>query len=64
MQIAETAIKAKFPNTFEAHKPYRAQLEDGVWLVRGTLSDGAIGGVPQARIRDLDGRVIEVLHTQ
>jgi len=44
-------------------KPYKATLRaDGVWLVRGSLPKGWIGGVAEAEISKVDGRVLRVFH--
>lgn len=64
IEIATPAMSKKFPDSFEECKPYRAKLSDGVWHVYGTLPDGVAGGTPEARVRDTDGVVIEVFHSQ
>jgi hypothetical protein len=64
IDIAASAMSKKFPDTFAECKPYEAKLADGVWHVRGTLPEGVLGGTPEARVRDADGVVIEVFHTQ
>ena len=64
IEIATPAMSKKFPDSFDDCKPYRAQLSDGVWHVYGTLPDGVAGGTPEARVRDTDGVVIEVFHSQ
>jgi len=45
-------------------KPYIARKIKRVWLVTGTLPKGAIGGVAEAEISELDGRILRVTHTQ
>jgi beta-lactamase class A len=45
----------------EKQKPYKAVLNDGVWLVTGTLKHGK-GGTAQARIAQGDGRILEITH--
>ena len=65
LPIAEKALKAKMaPEYVDKYKPYRAELRDGVWNVFGTLPDGAVGGTPEARVRDSDGEVLQVFHSQ
>ena len=43
-------------------KPYHAKLIDGVWWVSGSLKPGWLGGVAEARIQKVDGRVLGVTH--
>jgi hypothetical protein len=45
-------------------KPYRARLTNGVWVVEGSLPEGAVGGVPEAEISKDDGRILRVSHGQ
>jgi hypothetical protein len=48
----------------EHEKPFHARLVDGVWIVSGSLPPGQVGGVAEARIAQLDGRVLGVIHGQ
>ena len=48
-------------------KPYRAKLEDGVWIVEGSLppakkGESRKGGVAIARISKKDGCIVHVSH--
>ena len=46
-------------------KPYYAKLVNGVWWVSGSLPRGwSVGGVAEARIQKLDGRILGVIHGQ
>gem|GEM_PF-247203 len=47
----------------EKQKPYKAVLNDGVWMVTGTLKQGK-GGTAQARIDRRDGRILEISHSK
>jgi len=47
-----------------SEKPYRATLKDGIWTVRGSLQEGAIGGTAHAEISERDGRVLKYWHEQ
>jgi hypothetical protein len=42
--------------------PYRAELNDGIWTVRGSLPPDHVGGVALAEIAKEDGRVLRVSH--
>jgi len=43
-------------------KPYQARLTNGVWIVEGSLPQGAAGGVAEAEISKDDGRILRVSH--
>lgn len=45
-----------------AEAPYGATLSEGVWLVSGSLPPGWMGGVAQAEVCQIDGRVLGVSH--
>jgi hypothetical protein len=62
--IAEPALAAGFPDSFEDCRPYRADYRDGIWHVRGTLPEGMLGGTPEAEVRDADGEILRIFHTQ
>jgi hypothetical protein len=65
LSLAERALKAKMPPEYvDKYKPYRAVLRDDIWHVFGTLPGGGPGGTPEARVRDSDGEVLQVFHTQ
>jgi hypothetical protein len=65
LPIAERALKAQMPPEYvDKYKPYRAELRDGIWHVFGTLPGSGPGGTPEAKVRDRDGEVLEVLHSQ
>jgi hypothetical protein len=65
LPIAEKALKAKMPpEHVDKYNPYRAELRDGIWNVFGTLPGGGAGGTPEARVRDRDGAVLQVFHSQ
>jgi len=46
------------------YKPYRAELRDGVWNVFGSIPGGGPGGTPEAMVRDRDGKLLGVFHSQ
>ncbi len=61
---AEPAMKAKFPEDFDADRPYHAEFKDGTWWVHGTLPTSTVGGTAEALVEDGSGRVLKVWHTQ
>ena len=48
----------------ENEKPYKAKLNNGVWIVTGSLPEGFDGGTAVAEISQEDGRVLKVIHHQ
>ncbi len=54
------ALRALFPNQFEAYNPYQTEYSKGIWRVYGSVPKGVIAETPQAKIRDRDGKVLEV----
>jgi len=64
LMVAEPAMAKRFPKSYLECKPYHAELKNGIWIVRGTLPPDVVGGTPEATVRDSDGKVIEVFHTQ
>jgi hypothetical protein len=64
LSAAEPAMKAKFPDGFETHRPYHAEFKDGAWWVHGTLPTNSVGGTPEAQVQDGSGKVLKIWHTQ
>ena len=42
--------------------PFHSTLKDGVWIVRGSLPRGWIGGVAEIHIAKQDGRILAIYH--
>jgi hypothetical protein len=67
---AETAIRVALAvwepiygkDQIERQAPYRADLNGGVWTVRGSLVPDRPGGVALAEIAMDDGRILRVSH--
>lgn len=45
-----------------SEKPFKAVLVDDTWIVTGSLPEGYVGGVAEARISKTDGRILGVIH--
>lgn len=45
-------------------KPYKARLENGNWIVTGSLPEGADGGTATAIISQDNGCILKVIHYQ
>ena len=66
----EVAIKIARPsgNPFMARSKslvrslFQTQLENGIWIVEGSLPNGYLGGVAEAHISKEDGRILSVKH--
>jgi hypothetical protein len=43
------------PGNIQRFSPYSATLENGTWVVRGTVPSEFHGSVPEARVRAADG---------
>ena len=42
----------------DREKPYKVTLEDGVWIVKGTMPPNMLGGVAELHISKKDARVL------
>ena len=63
VRVAEAVWLARFGNVIYQSEPFTAHLVDEeVWVVRGTLPKGHLGGVPEAEIRKQDGCVLMINH--
>ena len=47
-----------------SYPDYSATLSNGIWHVTGSLPEGHIGGVPYARIKKSNGKVLGITHSQ
>ena len=75
VKIAQTALtKIYGKRQIESEKPFTATLNGGIWHATGTLHckdergkmicGACVGGVAMADIRQTDGRVLKMGHTQ
>lgn len=46
----------------ESYKPYKIKLENGVWIIEGTLPSTMLGGTPLIEIRATDGEILKTYH--
>ena len=53
--FAQRADETFSPASIQRFAPYTATLENGTWIVRGTVPADFHGSVPQARVRADDG---------
>jgi hypothetical protein len=74
VKIAETRLILMYgAKQIASEEPFQADLKDRIWTVWGTLRcpDGrggttnvCVGGVARARVRQSDGRVLSMTHTE
>jgi hypothetical protein len=75
INVAEPAlVKVYGKRPIDDEKPLKATLQNGVWLVYGTLccSDGngkrtceegrCVGGVALVKVRQSDGKILSITH--
>ena len=64
IKIAEAVWIPIYGKSIRKRKPFRAILvDDEIWIVKGTLKKGLLGGVPYIKIRKDDGTILKVTHT-
>jgi hypothetical protein len=64
IKVAEALWLPLYGTNIYSHRPFKATLQDSVWFVKGTLDEGARGGVPYAEIQKKDCKVIRLYHTR
>jgi hypothetical protein len=62
MKIAEAVWLPIYGATVLEKKPWRARLENDVWVVEGSLPELMAGGVPVAKISKRTGEILRVSH--
>ena len=64
IRIAEAIWVPIYGEDIYDKQPFVAEYNNvlGRWTVKGTLPEGVLGGVPEARIRKRDGKILFVLH--
>jgi NTF2 fold immunity protein len=62
VKIAEAVWLPIYGESIQKKKPFTARLENGVWIVEGTLPKDTMGGVPIIEISKKDGKILRVSH--
>lgn len=63
IKIAESVWYPIYGSQIYTEQPFVAELEgDTVWIVRGTLPKGRVGGCAEIRLRKSDAAVLDVNH--
>jgi hypothetical protein len=62
-KIAEV-IFARFYGAEEIarEKPFSTSIRDDVWIVKGSLPQGMLGGLAEIHVRKKDGQVLHLFH--
>lgn len=61
IKIAEAIWLPIYGSIIYSSKPFKATLQDSVWIVEGTVN-AQFGGAPFIKINRRDGRILEVTH--
>jgi len=62
IKIAEAVWFPIYGESIYKKKPYKVKLENGVWIIEGTLPSASKGGVPYIEIKKADGKILKVIH--
>lgn len=60
-KIAEAVWFPIYGKSILDHKPYNAELKNGLWVVTGTIGD-ELGGVAYIEIQKKDCKILKVTH--
>lgn len=61
--IAEAYLRSAYPRSdISGELPLIATMKDGIWIVRGQLPEGTLGGVGEIHMRKSDGKVLHLTH--
>lgn len=64
-QIAEPVLINLYgKDIIEDEKPFFINLENGIWMIKGTLKDDKDGGVAYMEIDKRNGQILTVIHTK
>ena len=65
VKIAKAALIPVFSeNLIQSERPFTAKLENGVWIVAGTLPAGFNGGVAKVKISKADAQIVAMWREQ
>ena len=62
IKIAEAIWLPIYGEKIYQKKPFKAELENEVWIVKGSLPLGMKGGVPYIEIQKKDCKILQVTH--
>jgi hypothetical protein len=65
VRMAIASIERKYgPECVAKESPFTGELTNGIWIVRGTLPPGTIGGTAVAEVSAGNGKVLRMWHEQ
>jgi hypothetical protein len=65
VRIAEAVLEGLYgPDKTRNEQPYTASLVDGIWVVRGTVQHGKVGGAAVLRISKNSGTILFFINEQ
>lgn len=62
VKIAEAVWLPIYGESIHQKKPFKARLENEVWIIEGTLPKDTLGGVPIIEISKKDAKILRVSH--
>ena len=62
IKVAEAILYPIYGEKIYKQRPFTAILSNDVWIVKGSLPKGMLGGVAYIEIQKSDCRVLEVTH--
>ena len=64
IKIAEAVWLPIYGDSLKDERPFHAKVVGEIWHVEGSLPEGWLGGVAEAEISKVDGRILRVSHGQ
>ena len=61
LRLAEVVWLSIYGDEIYDHKPFKAKLQDSIWVVDGTVH-AKLGGAPHIVLQKKDGKIIDVTH--
>lgn len=62
IKIAEAIWLPIYGENIYNKKPFKAELKDNIWIVKGSLPEKMVGGVPYIEIQKSDCKILGVAH--
>lgn len=62
IKVAEAIWYPIYGESIYQKKPFKAELKNEVWIIKGSLPSGMKGGVPYIEIQKKDCKILKVTH--
>jgi len=59
--IGKAVLEPVYKN-IEQQEPFQASLDGDMWVIKGSLPEGVLGGVGEVRIDKRTGRILHMIH--